>query len=73
MPQRRATLASKNAMLAADRPYVVHPREVAKCTKEFAADPEIILGCIVVSGTLDTSIVVHAIVHEDAKIPNPPD
>jgi hypothetical protein len=32
-------------MLAAGKPFIVHPREVAKSTAAYATDPEIILAC----------------------------
>jgi len=56
--QRSTTYADKQAMLARGEPFVVHPREVAKVTAAYQTDPEILLGCIVVSGTLDTAIVL---------------
>lgn len=48
----------KAALLARGEPVVVHPEEVAKCTAAYESDPEILLGCIVVSGTLDTAAVL---------------
>jgi hypothetical protein len=35
----------------AGRPYIVSPREVAKTTQAYRTDPEILLACIIVSGT----------------------
>jgi len=58
--QLRTTYADKQAMLARGEPFVVDPREVAKITAAYQTDPEILLGCIVVSGTLDTAIVLRA-------------
>jgi hypothetical protein len=46
--------------LARGQPFIVAPREVAKCTKDYRTDPEVILGCIIVSGTLDTAEVLRA-------------
>ena len=36
-------------------PYVVHPREAAKAFPGYDTDPEILLACILTSGTYDTS------------------
>jgi hypothetical protein len=57
----RMTLADKNAMLARGEPYIVHPSEVAKFTAVYETDPEILLACIVESGTLDTSAVLRTV------------
>ena len=61
--RRSLTYADKQAMLARGEPFVVHPREVAKITAAYQTDPEILLGCIVVSGTLDTAIILRAEQH----------
>jgi len=58
MPRPRTILADKNAMLARGEPFIVHPAEVAKFTAAYETDPEIILACIIESGTLDTSAVL---------------
>jgi hypothetical protein len=60
MPRRRSTLADKEALLSSGKPFIVHPREVAKCTAAYRTDPEVLLGCIIVSSTLDTAIVLRA-------------
>lgn len=64
----RPALADKQAQLARGEPWIVHPREVAKSTAAYRTDPEILLGCIIVSGTLDTAEVLSAIVQQDAGI-----
>ena len=64
----RPTFADKQALLDSGKPWLVHPREVAKCTSAFDTDPEILLGCIVVSDTLDTARVLKAIINLDAGI-----
>jgi hypothetical protein len=58
MPSRQFTRAERDALLARGEPFVVHPREAAKTTKAYQTDPEILLGCIIVSGTLDTAAVL---------------
>ena len=63
MPTRRITLAERNAILASGQPFVVSPKEVVKCMPAYDSDPEIILGCIIVSGTLDTAEVLRAEQH----------
>jgi hypothetical protein len=63
MPSRRITPAEKNAILARGEPFIVAPAEVAKCITSYQTDPEIILGCIIVSGTLDTAEVLRAEQH----------
>jgi hypothetical protein len=63
MPRRRFTLADKNALLARGEPFVVHPAEVAKCTAAYQTDPEILLACIIVSGTLDTAVILRTEQH----------
>jgi hypothetical protein len=60
MPRRNFTRADRDALLACGEPFVVHPREVAKTTAAYQTDPEILLGCIIVSGTLDTAMVLRA-------------
>jgi hypothetical protein len=55
MPREQITRAERDALLARGEPFIVHPREVAKCTQAYQTDPEILLGCIIVSGTLDTA------------------
>jgi hypothetical protein len=54
------TRAERDALLASGKPFIVAAREVAKCTKDYRTDPEIVLGCIIVSGTLDTAEVLRA-------------
>ena len=49
-------------MLARGEPFIVHPREVAKCTAAYNTDPEILLGCIIVSGTLDTARILRVVI-----------
>jgi hypothetical protein len=44
--------------LAGGEPFIVHPHEVAKSTAAYQTDPEILLGCIIVSGALDTGEVL---------------
>jgi hypothetical protein len=44
--------------LAGGEPFIVHPREVAKCTGAYQTDPEVLLGCIIVSGARDTGEVL---------------
>lgn len=68
MPRRQFTYADKAAMLARGEPFVVHPSEVAKCTSAYQTDPEILLGCIIVSGTLDTAFVLRTETHLNAGI-----
>lgn len=58
MSRRSMILADKHAMLARGEPFIVHPAEVAKFTAVYETDPEIILACIVESGTFDTSAVL---------------
>jgi hypothetical protein len=58
---RRMTLADKNAMLARGEPFIVQRAEVAKFTAVYETDPEIILACIIESGTLDTSAVLRTV------------
>ena len=60
MSRRTASLADKNAQLARGEPWVVHPAEVAKATAAYQTDPEILLGCIIVSGTPDTAIILRS-------------
>jgi len=56
---KKFTLQDKEALLKQGEPFVVHPREVAKVfPPECGTSPAIILGCILVSGTLDTSQVL---------------
>jgi hypothetical protein len=42
-------------MLARGHPFIVSAKNVAMFTSAYQADPEILLGCILVSGTLETS------------------
>jgi hypothetical protein len=72
-PRRNRSLAHKSALLASGRPWIVPPEEVAKCTKAYSTDPEILLACIVISGTLDTAELLRAIIHIDAQIALSPD
>jgi hypothetical protein len=58
MPRRQFTRADKDAMLARGEPFIVDPREVVKTTSAYQTDPEILLGCIIVSGTLDTAAIL---------------
>jgi hypothetical protein len=44
--------------LAGGEPFIVHPREAAKSTAAYQTDPEILLGCIIVSGARDTGEVL---------------
>ena len=37
---------------------MVHPKEAAKAFKGYDTSPEVLLACIVVSGTLDTSEII---------------
>ena len=53
------TAAHKEAAQPArGEPWVVHPKEVAKSTAAYQTDPEILFGCIIVSGTLDSAAVL---------------
>jgi len=58
VPRRNFTRAEKDALLAQGEPFIVAPREVVKATAAYQTDPEILLGCIIVSGTLDTAAVL---------------
>jgi (p)ppGpp synthase/HD superfamily hydrolase len=58
MPPGEFTRAEKDALLARGEPFVMHPREVAKATKAYQTDPEILLACIIVSGTQDTGEII---------------
>jgi hypothetical protein len=58
VPRRNFTPAEKDALLAQGEPFIVAPREVVKTTAAYQTDPEILLGCIIVSGTLDTAAVL---------------
>jgi hypothetical protein len=49
-----------DALLASGQPMVVEPKQVAMITGDYRTDPEILLGCIIVSGTLDTLQVLQA-------------
>jgi hypothetical protein len=61
---RSATRAERDAILAWGEPFIVAAREVAKVMQPFyPSDPETILGCIIVSGTLDTAVVLRAQQH----------
>jgi hypothetical protein len=51
MPSHRFTATERDALLAKGEPFVVQPREVAKCTAAYQTDPEILLGCMIVSGS----------------------
>jgi hypothetical protein len=46
--------AFRQRRLAGGEPFIVHPREVAVTTAAYQTDPEILLGCIIVSGARDT-------------------
>jgi hypothetical protein len=58
MPRRQFTRAEKDALLARGQPFIVAPRDVVKTTAAYQSDPEILLACIIVSGTLDTAAVL---------------
>jgi hypothetical protein len=58
--------AQKAAMLARGEPFIVAAREVSKVTKAYRTDPEIILGCIIVSGSFDTAAVIRTEILLDA-------
>jgi hypothetical protein len=61
MSRRSANLRDRKAtQLGRGEPWVVHPAEVAKSTAAYQTDREILLACIIVSGTLDTAIVLRA-------------
>lgn len=45
-------------MLARGEPFLVHPSELAKSTAAYQTDPEILLGCMIVSGSLDTAVIL---------------
>jgi hypothetical protein len=62
MPGKRSKQTRRDAMLAAGKAWIVHPREVAKCTAHYQTDPEILLACAFVGATNDTSQVLRAIV-----------
>jgi hypothetical protein len=62
------TWEEKQAKLARGEPFVVAPTEVAKSTKAYKTDPEVILGCIIVSGTLDTAAVLRTEIEINAGI-----
>ena len=57
------TYEEKQARLERGIPYVVHPREVKKAFKDTETCPEIILGCMLVSGVLDTSEIMITHIH----------
>ena len=52
------TYEQKMALLESGQPFIVQPREVEKVFKDTLTSPEVILGCIIVSGTLDTSVIL---------------
>ncbi len=61
---------SRDALLARGKPIVIVPREVVKIAKHYRTelaiagdDPEILLGCIIVSGALDTAEVLKSDIH----------
>jgi (p)ppGpp synthase/HD superfamily hydrolase len=59
MSRRPANLPDKKAaQLARGEPWVVHPAEVAQSMATYQTDPEILLACIIVSGTLDTAAIL---------------
>ena len=61
MPSRREfDPAEQHAPPARDEPFLVHLREAAKAAAAYQTDPEILLGCMIVSGagTLDTGAVL---------------
>lgn len=63
---RSATRAERDAILAKGEPFIVAASEVTKVMQLqsfYQSDPEIILGCIIVSGTLDTAVVLRAEQH----------
>jgi hypothetical protein len=43
--------------------YIVDPREVAKSFRAYYTDPEILLGCMIVSGTPNTAEICRAEIH----------
>ena len=49
---------TKNAGLKKGQPFIVDPREAAKAFKGYDTSPEVLLACIVVSGTLDTAEIL---------------
>jgi len=58
---KKTALEEKKAGLEQGKPFVVHPREVLKIfPPECGASPAIILGCMLVSGALDTALVLKA-------------
>jgi hypothetical protein len=63
VPRRQITRAGKEALLARGEPFIVDPREVVKTTAAYQTDPEILLACIIVSGTLDTAAVLRTDQH----------
>lgn len=57
---KKTAFQEKEALLKQGKPFVVHPKEAAKVFKECDTSPEILLACIVVSGTLDTAYALQA-------------
>jgi hypothetical protein len=68
-PRRRISPADKNATLARGEPFVVAAAEVAKCMAAYRTDPEILLGCMIISGTLDTATVLRTEIQIASGIP----
>jgi hypothetical protein len=69
MPVKQRTKIERDALLVSGQPCIVAPKEVAKCTKDYRTDPEVLLGCIIVSGTLDTAEVLRAEIRLTAGLP----
>ena len=65
---KKFTLQDKEALLKQGKPFVVHPKEAAKVFKGYDTSPEVLLACIVISGTLDTAEVLRAEMSLNMKI-----
>ena len=51
-------ISDKKALLEKGQPFIVSPMEAEKVFKGYETSPEVLLACIVVSGTLDTAEVL---------------
>lgn len=63
MRSRRKPVRRVKLTPTSGEPFVVHPREVAKSFHGYDTDPEILLACMIVSGTFDTSQVCRTEIH----------
>ena len=60
MKPRQKPVARHRPTPTPERPVIIAPREVAKGFHGYDTDPEILLDCMIVSGSYDTAIVCRA-------------